>query len=452
MQTTLPTPPSVTATGAQTSTERGRSAISPLSLGANFRWTFAGNVVNALSQWGVLAVLARMASAGAVGQFVLGLSIAAPVMSFAMLQLRHVQVTDARGEFPFADYFGTRIAWTLVGLAVIGACIVVGQLEPQTAWVVLAVGLAKCADSLADIVRGLFQHHERMDYSGISMMLKGPPALAAVALLTWWTGDIVAGVFGMAVVWFASFAAYDLVTARRVLRLLASAGGGAERLAPRFGWGSILRLSWIALPLGIVMGLISLQPNIPRYVVQGYWGEEALGYFGALVYPVVAATLVITALGQSASPRLARHYLDDLPAYRALLRKLLLLGAGLGTAMVVGTLLLSGPVLTLLYGSEYAAYGWAFVVVAVAGAIQMMTSAWGYGLTAARVFRMQVLLVGVACVAAAIAAFVFVPRWGVMGAAVSMLVTSVVSCLAFGLAIRWTVDRSVNASHVGDAA
>ncbi len=419
--------------------ERTVGSLPGLSLRANFRWTFAGNVVNAASQWGMLTVLARLGNPGMVGQFVLGLAIAAPVMAMTMLQLRAVQVTDARGEYAFEDYFGTRLVWTMVGMAVIGGCAWLSNFEAETTWVILWVGLAKCIDSVTDIVRGLFQRHERMDYSGISLMLKGPSALVAMALLVWWTGNIVPAVAAIALVWLASFAAYDLVQARRLLASRVRHTGEAQRLRPRFAWKVILRLTWIAAPLGLVMFLISLQTNIPRYLVQGYCGKDDLGYFGALVYPMVAGMMVMGAMGQSASPRLAQYYLHDPASFQSLLRRLLLLATALGTALVAGTVVLGRPVLTLLYGPDYAQYHHEFIVLAIAAAIQLVNSSWGYGLTAARYFRTQVVLLIISSLATTLAAFLLVPKWGVMGGALTVLATSIVMCVVFTVTIRWAI-------------
>ena len=424
-------------------------ALRHLSLRANFRWTFAGNVVNGASQWGMLAVLARLGNAEMVGQFVLGLAISAPVMAMTMLQLRTVQITDARGEFSFRDYFGTRISWTVAGVAMIAVCALAGEFDTVTTWVILGVGLTKGIDSVTDIVRGLFQRQERMDLSGTSLMLKGPGALAAMTLLLWWTGSIVAAVAGMAIVWLVSFAAYDLMRARRLLADREALTGEVQQLVPRFTWPTMAKLSWIALPLGVVMAVISLQTNVPRYVLQGYAGTELLGYFGALAYPIVAALLITGALGQSASPRLARYYLNDLPAFRALLRKLLWLALAVGSLFVVGTAILGGPVLALLYGPDYAHYNREFVVVAIAGAIQLIASAWGYGLTAARYFRTQVVLVVLSCLATTAAAFILVPGGGVMGAAWTVLVTSVAMSICFGTALLWAVRSGPRAVGAG---
>lgn len=410
-----------------------------LSLRSNFRWTAAGNVVNGACQWGMLAVLARLGNAEMVGQFVLGLAISAPIMALTMLQLRTVQVTDARGEFRFQDYFAARILWTAVGLAVIVAFAGLSDFDSTTRWVVLGVGVTKCVDSITDIVRGLFQRHERMDYSGISLMLKGPGALVAMALLLWWTQNIVAAVGAMAVVWFVSFIAYDMVRARRLLAARSRETGEPQPLRPSFTWPILARLTWVAVPLGIVMGIISLQTNIPRYVLQSYVDLESLGYFGALVYPMIAAILITGALGQSASPRLAQYFRDDVVAYRALLRKLVYLALAVGALFVLVAVVAGGPLLGLLYGPDYAPYQREFVVVAIAGAIQLVASCWGYALTAARFFRTQVVLVILSCLATTAAAFWLIPTRGLMGAASTVLVTSIAMLIGFGLTVQWAI-------------
>ena len=411
------------------------ASVRGLSLAANFRWTFAGNGVNAVCQWGMLAVLARVANVGAVGQFVLGISIAGPILSLAMLQLRSVQVTDVRNEFSFGDYFGTRIAWTAIGLLAIAVCgTAVGEDGP-TMGVILAVGAMKSVDSVCDVVRGLFQRHERMDLSGMSLLVKGPLSLIALATTMWLSGNLVLATCAAAAAWTVSLVVNDLRPARRLLVETFGEAAGPNLLRPRFALPSVLRLTWIALPLGIVMALISLQTNIPRYFLKIHSGNEALGYFGAIVYPMMAGMMVTTAMGQSAAPRLARHFVEDLSAYRRLLIRLSLISAGLGLALIVGTYALGDAALRVLYGPEYAAYSREFVVLSVAWGIQLVSSCCGYGLTSARYFRAQVMVTAVSCLTTALAAWLWVPSHGVMGAAAAVLVTSLTMAVGFAAGI-----------------
>src|SRR5579864_9762127 len=97
------------------------SVNKPLSLTGNFSWTLVGTGLYAFCQWGMLVVLAKLCSPDMVGQFALALAITAPVFVFAGLNLRTVQVTDARRDFQFGDYLGLRLLSIAAALAVVFA-------------------------------------------------------------------------------------------------------------------------------------------------------------------------------------------------------------------------------------------------------------------------------------------------------------------------------------------
>src|SRR4029077_11554726 len=94
------------------------------------------------------------------------------------------------------------------------------------------------------------------------------------------------------------------------------------------------RLMILSMPLGMGMLLLSLNANVPRYFVQHYLGEAALGYFAAMAYLFVAGNTAMAAMGQSAVPRLARHFDLDRPAFARLLKNMVLLGSVVGMAGV----------------------------------------------------------------------------------------------------------------------
>jgi O-antigen/teichoic acid export membrane protein len=332
------------------------------------------------------------------------------------------------------------LLWTAAGLAFIVIWAIGAHYDRDTVWVVVLVALAKAFDSLSDIVRGVFQRCERMDYSAVSLMIKGVGAAVAVGLVIS-ARSVIAASAAMAVVYLISFFAYDLLWARSLLGGLADQTPEHRRMRPRFRWASIVRLSWTALPLGIVMGLITLQINIPRYVLEGYFGLAALGFFTAMVYPIQAGQMVIGALGQSAAPRLARYFAEDLAAYRVLLRKLLLVAGGLAALMVLTTALGGRPILRIFFDPAYAEYHLEFVVLAIAAAVQLISSCWGYALTSARRFRVQVTVTTISCLVTALAALLLVPRYGVLGASISVLVTSIVLWIVLLVVMRSTLRR-----------
>src|SRR5438093_329611 len=126
------------------------------SLRRNVAWAAIGNAGYAACQWGVLIVLTKLTTAADVGRFALGLAVTAPVMIAAGLQLRMVQATDARGEYPFGVYLGLRLVTTALAFATIGIIAISAGYRGDTLLVITFVALAKAFEAVSDIIFGLF--------------------------------------------------------------------------------------------------------------------------------------------------------------------------------------------------------------------------------------------------------------------------------------------------------
>ena len=405
-----------------------------LTLPNNFFWTFAGNAVYAASQWGMLVVLAKLTSPEKVGQFTLGLAITAPVIMFTNLQLRAVQATDAKHQYRFGDYLALRLITTALALLIIVGIVSLAGYREEIALVILVVGLAKAFESISDVFYGLLQQHERMDRIAKSMIIKGLLSLVALGLGVQLTGSIVWGTLGLALVWALILLSYDIRSGAWILgshRTLIGLkppreAGTVSELRPTLSIETLRKLTQLTLPLGFVMLLISLNPNIPRYFVEGYLGERELGIFAALAYIMVAGNTVVNALGTAAAPRLAKYYAEGMTeAFNALLLKLAGMGMLLGVAGVLVAYVAGSEVLTLLYGPAYATYVGVFIWLMIAAGIQYVAAFLGYGITAARYFKVQVPLhAGVAAVTG-VACTVLVPYHGFYGAASAVIASAV---------------------------
>jgi len=388
-----------------------------LSLRQNFAWTVLGNVVYGACQWGMLVALAKLGSPEMVGQFALGLALCAPVMMLANLQLRAVQATDARNEYRFGEYLGLRLLATAVAFAAICLIAWLAGYRWQTALLVILVGIAKSVESVSDAIYGLMQKCERLDRIAIAMMLRGVGSVVVFGLALWFTRSVAWAVVALAAWWSVVLLTYERNTGSRLLRASAS---DDDRFAPCWKWDKLRQLAWLSLPLGVVMVLISLNTNIPRYFIEHFLGEAALGYFAALAYVMVAGYTVMGALGQSASPRLARYYQSDRAAFKRLLAKMLLVAAAVGAAGILVAVLWGRPLLTLLYRRDYAEHANVFVWVMVAAAISYMGSMLGYGMTAARIFRAQVPIFAVSGLGIALTCLLLLKPYGLVAAAYAL--------------------------------
>ena len=403
--------------------------VSGLSLRHNFAWTLAGNVVYAGCQWGMLIVLAKLGSPVMVGQFALGLAITAPVIMFANLDLRTVQATDARADFLFGHYLGLRSITAGLALLVIAGITFAGSFRRETALVILAVGFVKTFDSFSDVIYGSLQRYEKMDRIAISMIIKGPLSLATLSLGVYLTGNVLGGVLGLAVTSGLVLAFYDLRSSVLILKDLPHERAGAiwvKGLYLLWDFKKLGRLAWLALPLGAVALLWSLNANIPRYFIEHYLGERELGIFAALAYLMVAGKTVMSALAQTSIPRLSKYYATgNRDAFRSLLFRLIGLGAFLGGVGLLLTYWAGREILTLVYRPEYAQYSDILFWVMFAAAINFVSTFLFFGLTAARYFKIQTMLHALITITITVASYFLIPTLGLMGASLVLIIASI---------------------------
>ena len=397
--------------------------------------------------------MAKLGTETDVGRFALGLALTAPIITLTNLNLRLLQSTDAREDYPFSVYMSVRLIGTALGLVAIAAMAFGLGYHGVTLYLILAVALAKAFEAVSDVVFGLLQKAENLRRVAVSMLAKGVISLLAVGLVLRMTGDIILATVAMGLCWGSLLVTYDLPAAVR----LAS-------VRPTLKLGSLGRLVSAAFPLGCVAGISSLTVNVPRYAIEANMGEPAIGVFTALAYLFVAAIQPTLALGAAVNPRLARHFVHDLGAFRRLTSRTMVIAGGLGLLGIAACALFGRPMLTLFYAPEYAKHTPVLVWLAVATGVSFLGQALSYAVTAARRLPEQLPIAVLSLVVCVLASQYLVPRYGLLGAAWAVLATEIsrLACLAgvyaaaiagastaasraSGRAARWPAPRSGHA-------
>lgn len=387
-----------------------------LSLKKNFSWTLISNLIYAFSQWLLLVIVAKVGTPEMLGEFSLGLAITAPVFLFTNLQLRAIQATDAENLYRFENYFTLRLISGLVAMVIVSMLVLNVDYSVEMKIVVILVALTKFIESISDVTHGLMQKNERMDYISTSKIIKS--ILSIIIFLTFLsiTKNLIYGVIGLAFSWLIILIVIDIPQAKRF-----------ENVRFNLNITKLMNLIRLALPLGVAMMLISLNTNIPRYVLEHYGGLDTLGYFTSMAYIVVSGTTVVNALGQSSSPRLAKYYASGkLDLFVSLLKKLLFVGFLLGVVGIFVAILLGEQILTLVYSSDYGVYSDIFTLIMFSGLMSYLSSFIGVGITATRNFKVQPVLSIIWVLTSFVVSLILIPKYGILGASFTLIVTSIV--------------------------
>jgi O-antigen/teichoic acid export membrane protein len=423
-------------------------AVRAHTLRTNFLWTAAGNGIFSLSQWGILVVFAKLGSTTLVGQLVNALALMTPIFVVAGLQLRSIQATDANNRYTIGQYLGLRATTTTVA-------VIAGMIVSAIVWVaggdsyliILFWTLSKAADTSSDALYALFQQAERMDYMGLSLILRAIAATASVTILFRATHSGPIALAGLAASWSAVFVLYDIPVARIVLRQRKqssiAADSPAESLRPLFGQRELWRLFSEAAPLGIVGFLLAVQMQVPRYIVAGLLHTRELGLFSAAAYLTLIGTMLVNALGAPACVRLAKyHVLGAGAAFRRLLAKLLAVATALGVAGILISIIAGGRILTLMYTTEYSRMAGVLTMLCAGSAVSYVGSFLGYSMTALRRYRIQVPLFLAVLLTTLLSCYWLTVRYGMMGTAAGILVGNLAQLLMSAVVVVGTLRRS----------
>lgn len=399
------------------------------SLRADFSWTLFGNAIYAGGQFAALMLLAKMLPPAMVGEYALGLAVVYPVMQFTNLQLRAVFSGDAQQKTPFGFYLGLRLVMSGLAFAAIFAVTQILGYSRQLTEVVLMVGAAYGVETISDVYYARLQLVDRMAQIAKSMMARALLSVIGLSVATHLTRNVLWGIAGIAAARAIVLFTYD--TSRQTQGLLDRNDQPSHTgLAPRLDLSVQAKLAWVSLPLGVVVLLGCLNSSVPSFFIKSVLGDRDVGMFAAIGFVVSVGNMAVVSLGQSAYTRLARAYAaGNLSAFSSLLGKLIACGAAIGAAGMVVSKLAGREILTILFRPEYGQRADLLPWLMAAGGVLFMAQFLGFGMTAANFYKSQVVVNVLANLGLFLSCYCLVPRQGLLGAILSMLIAATVQLL-----------------------
>lgn len=403
-----------------------RSLLKPRSLTNNMSWALVGNLAMVSSQWGIISVLAKLGNLELVGQYAFALAVTSPIFLFANLELRSILATDVKETYHLFDYFMLR------GLGVLAACVAILILlmsvnyDTHLVLIILMLGCAKAVTALMDIGYGYLQRHERMDEISKSQALHGTVALLLFVISMFVFRSLVVAI--ASTVLAASLAAVmTLRSVREISLQLDTSRSSSQRvwtkqLVTRFHSHRCRDLLVNAIPLGLASMLLSLNLLMPRYFLEWYWSTADLGVFAAVSYVLVAGKMLAVAIGQAATPRLAKLAASgSLDEYSHLVMTLALVAAGAGAVLTIGAYLIGDLALEILYTAEYAKHRDLLVYLCLGTMLAFAGTILDVAALATRRFTIQ-LRVNLARIVVLIGlSALLIPHYGLTGAAIVVI-------------------------------
>jgi O-antigen/teichoic acid export membrane protein len=391
----------------------------------NTSWAFAGNAVYAGSQWIVFVLLVRSLGLAEVGVFAYATAVAGPIFVLANLRLRTLLATGNRSTRDFSDYLTARLITTAAAVAGSLAIGMMAEAGPLSLGVMALIVGARACEAVSDICHGLFQRELDIRSQAVGLMLNGVLSVALVLLSLGLSRSLVLATAGYAAASCLALVGWDLPRKSRLIDNRQPDRPGS------FSWKPAGRLIVTALPLGLSSALGSVQSNLPRYVIVNHLGPAALASFAAVSYIPMAGHLIVNAASQAALPLLAMDARRSPLQHRERLWRLVAAGIALGAIGLVTVLMFGRFLLTLIYGPAHGDHV-RLLLILVGAAIATFASVFlGTGIAARLRFRTQPIISTLSLTVVAVTIGPLVNRYGLDGAAWSLLVGSLVELCAY---------------------
>jgi O-antigen/teichoic acid export membrane protein len=396
-----------------------RNAYPKLSIQQNFSRVFIGDCVYAIAAWLMLVVLIKLGSESLVGIYALGVAISVPVNTLTNLGLTGGLFTDSSKRCPYGRYLALRLLTSVVSVLVVGGIVFAIDYSPIERTVVILVAVSTAIAAFREILLTIMRRAECMNLVGTSQCIAAGAVLAAFTASFWPGRSLPWAVVAMCSARLGVLALFDL----RHVHGLVRAREDAE-VTLEWSWRPLVKLGMTTAPLAIAMALASLTPNIPRFLLERFHGEEVLGFFAAMAAIATFGTRMMNGLGTAVTPRLVHGFTENRSAYHRLTMKLLAFGLVMGAVVILAALLVGRTILTLVFTDDFAALNSEFILLMVYLAVMFLVYLINQALVASRAFtRISLVNAGV-CLASLVFSWWLIPSGGLRGACWAMIAMS----------------------------
>ena len=410
---------------------RAENDVGPNRVVANAAYLLATNAYRIILNMAIFFVIARVLGAEELGRYAFALSYAT-LFSVAVhlglndLIIRQVAVNKAEGPRYFTVAIITKFA---MGVLVTGAtAITIGVSGKPTAvqeLVLAAALMTSLVSGVETVVVAFFYAHERMSYVLILGIMR--VTLNAVVGI----GAALAGLGARGVLW--GFLAVETVVAAFAFLWVRG------RLGLRFARVTLRdfpSLLWRSLPFGLNGIFITIYMQLHYSLLSFFSGDAATGVYAAAAKLVTFLCFIPTALTQALYPYLSRLAAGEgdgprRPAVRSI-RYLALISFPAALYLFFR----AGPVVSLVYGDDYAGAARLLAVLALTLPFVFATYPAAVALNAVRRERANTAVAAGAAAVNVAANLILVPFLGPFGAALAFLATESSQCVARQILLR----------------
>lgn len=338
------------------------------SIQQNMIFNTIGSLIYYVCQWLMTILIVRLSGYEDAGMLSVAISVTAAPAIVGLFNVRNFQVSDLKGQYSNCIYIRSRVYTNLLSFIVCIIMVCLGGYNIKKSVVILSFMLFKVAEGFADVYYGIEQKKERMDYAGISLIIRGVGTIVLFAIVIWSTHSLllsilVISIFSILVIFF-----YDC----RIVKMWNVAEEEKKdylekQECKQLDYSEnkkVLQLLMACLPLAVVAFLNNLSLNIPKIYLEQYHGSEVMGIYSSVASPTMVVYLAANTIFAPLIPVLTKEFQDrNKKKFFDILKRFGMLMIGLSIICLLGSRLLAHWGLVLLFGKSIEPYVSLFVPI-----------------------------------------------------------------------------------------
>lgn len=377
----------------------------------NISWIFTGNVISSLIKWLIFILIARILSSKELGIYSLAFAVTSPIALFMNMKLRSLAVTDS--NLNFKSYIVARRTLTILSIVIF---VIVGLIfYPEYITVLMLVGLSKVLDLHSEIYYSLPQIKNDFNFIGKLMILKHLFIFIFFATIILITNDLILSLMSQLLAQLIFFIMFEK---RGIIRRYPYVNSSINKR-------EVKKIIAYGLPLGFSLMLISLNSNIPKYLLEYFTTTEMVGFYTAITYVVVIGNLLMNSISQNFLPKLTNLFnnkkIEEFKKY--IFIHLTGISIFVGAGLILFSYLFGELFLQIVYGSNFVEYVDILIIMSIAVTFNFISWNFDTAIMSMRYISVQPKISFIVLIVSFLSSYFLIPLYGINGAAYAMTLT-----------------------------
>lgn len=383
-----------------------------LTIKESVLWNTWGSVLYLGIQWLLTVLVTRILGYEDAGVYSLAMSVANIFYALSIYGMKNFQISDMERKYSPGNYVVSRFVTGGGAFVLCTLFALINSYSTKQTLCIIVYMLFKLSEAFFDVCLGFYQKNWRMDFMGKSMTMRGILMLCTFPVVMWVTHNLLLAIIVMAVAVYGVIIFYDFKNAMRL-----------EEIHFSLELPVVRRLLTECIPLAIYLILSTCIGSVPRYFLEMFEGNEALGIYASVATPTLIVQMAATYIFNPMVTVFSESYANkDKKRFVKTLRQCLTAVLCISAIGLVGGKLLGRLGLYILYGESILPYE--YLLVPIILCTITTACAWLFYdiLTILRNFKALLIGNGISVLISIAMSIVLIPLWGMQGTTFALMI------------------------------